>query len=1023
MLTIATPIAISAMPFQTVREKGNKGAHLLPVVQRVMQNLHGSTGKSMFNKGLQSWSFVFTPPGTNKCYYIWKALSSKHLIAENVLEECLNAFQINTVSNEEHGAIVELLNAIAHGEIELTGDMFSSFNEWTQAGKRITGGRVSLTKLTRIAHAKGDLKNYMNLDDSHKSEFLKAMQVLNAHVDVEVSSNHVDGVDENMLKGIKTHPLVQQRAMASIVPDLLLGYREGFNDVALSDLIFNIVLKATSSDTPPEEVNLTQYKHICAMLKGRLGRYITYVKSTKKFYYSVVDDYGKLKIISESLNNLSAAWKMITVCTVATENMTSRKSLADVTASNDWFKICRDVDMIPFRSDIFSTFSTTQVLNIYSPVPYILGGNDTWKNMLKALFVADNPEPMTFEDVDYFRKRYPASMFPPNDQSLFSPVSIQEHIRCAHKHVKEKMCGGDMDKFVFFCNFMLIPFTNPGYRTDRCIILRGKEGVGKSQFFIAMDNLLGDKMTITSKIWDIKSSGFNAAEMGGKLMLVLDEFYFKGRVGGAEELNNMITEHVTRINAKNEPVRYEQNSRNHVIITNKDKFVLPGNSEMRRWVFFNVDNTMRISKDLKAEYFNRLSTCYNCKFFMLLLLETFMLEYDENYNFSQTIQSSEAMLKGQMMNYSPLHAEKIILEALNTLCNGNDQMSTVKKPHQVEGDDRRTMMIDVPINYVIVQDEETTQKYNTLAAGVSVKTSTAKWASFNVTVNTPAPTDITIDTLDISKYRKSPLYIDWSRIRPRTHDMGDRDAHTFKELGLLADGSSIFDTKLMRTRAQTNEFRLDDIGDSVTMNAVIWPTYDMLYIMTDFHHPHGSLTYLYLGDIYPVISATPDTERKLGQLDPDTWFTDIYGDDAPLEPIPSFTWAAFLHWFDSFKTFYEGRYDDDIGLLKYLFCGFFCRRYPLHVPKDPLGHKYAVICTVKNHFIELGNIDWFSHYCGLPEYKCDIVDWFECLDEWMEDTLNRATKRKREEDEAREFVKRRRIEPGSDSESSDESSI
>jgi len=65
----------------------------------------------------------------------------------------------------------------------------------------------------------------------------------------------------------------------------------------------------------------------------------------------------------------------------------------------------------------------------------------------------------------------------------------------------------------------------------------------------------------------------------------------------------MITEETSRINGKNEKIMYEKNSKNFVMITNQDKFIVKGNSELRRYVFYFVENYERLDKWKKSVYF------------------------------------------------------------------------------------------------------------------------------------------------------------------------------------------------------------------------------------------------------------------------------------------------------------------------------------------------------------------------------------------------------------------------------------
>lgn len=932
------------------------------------------TNKSYLNN-LQSIIFTFrcasdTHERGYKHYTIWKMLREDLVIKRESVGRLVDDTRLKNVLRygDEWEEVVEKLGNVTRDNWD--DQTFTDFYELGASGNIVKGGRASLTRWTetKTTYMNG---NYISMTEEHAYNFLSGIKI-----QTEMRHSRVQ-VTENSLKGAKTAKLVKYIENAKRIPDLSVGYNEGFSYHSLLSIVYEEVEKHGTGDTHTME----QYTEIKENIQQRLSAIYTYVVNTNSYYWSQVDEHGKYEMKKKNAGAMKAFWELIPVTNVVESKLedkkkpkVSSKTLVDVLGRNDssWVKICEEIDSLPFRKDQRHVkLSSTDILNIYSPLPYVLGRDDDWAELIAGLFIERDVK-LGENEMSILRSKYPESMFKKKDQTLYHLPLIQESVNAVYDHLKSNVCAGHSDKWRFFANFVLIPFVNPGFRSDRAIIMTGKEGVGKSQFFIALSYLLGDKMKITESFWDTKASGFNSAEMSGKLFMVLEEFHFKSKVGGMEAINNMITEHETRLNRKNEPIYYETNSKNYVMVTNHDRFVLPGSSEMRRFVILNVDNNVRFDKYLKSQYFTTLQKCFQSRFFMLLLLEAMYLDYEPDYDFSQAISSANVSLRGQMMNKKPSTTEQFLLNAINKRCNGTD-ISEINEEKDKMSYER-----------YVFNDQD--GSYHNLLSGLVV--ADADNCTFKTKLSEEEP------MRPHRLYSKGhggnplrPLELKWEKYRViKEKDYSLRDIYQLTEYCTVGDNSYFTTRRRIVETTKCNVF-----SDSAIVAE--WPRYEMLYIFLDRQHPHGSLDFMYLSDLYPKLYCTTIDS---------------------FESCSSFSWATFQLWYREFQIVYEESVASEEEL-KYYFCRFFCRRYPIKIDEDESSSRFfkAVVTKTKDHFKPPMCSLYMMFALPFGQYESPFT-WFHGLLEWSDEFT--ATKKRKRDEEIEQVEKRKRIEEVSDDE-------
>jgi hypothetical protein len=153
------------------------------------------------------------------------------------------------------------------------------------------------------------------------------------------------------------------------------------------------------------------------------------------------------------------------------------------------------------------------------------------------------------------------------------------------KVVKE-LCGGEDKNADYFNRFIAQIFQDPSHKVPICIVIKGKQGVGKNVILDAIGNMLNPSHYITSS----KPNDFFGEHAEGyykKLLVNLNEAEGKDTFDFEGKIKSFISEDRIMINPKN--VRpYEVNNLARTIITTNKQNPIPIDvkSKDRRYVVF-----------------------------------------------------------------------------------------------------------------------------------------------------------------------------------------------------------------------------------------------------------------------------------------------------------------------------------------------------------------------------------------------------------------------------------------------------
>ena len=163
-----------------------------------------------------------------------------------------------------------------------------------------------------------------------------------------------------------------------------------------------------------------------------------------------------------------------------------------------------------------------------------------------------------------------------------------------HKRIKpylelcQELCGGDDEHAMYLHKFFGQIFQDPNNKPPVCIILKGKQGVGKNMILNAIGNMLNTvHYTTSSKVNDF--FGEHAEGYCRKLLVNPDEAEGKDTFDFEGRLKSMITENTLMVNSKNMRPYEIRNVARTIITTNKPNPIpIDVKSKDRRYVVFKA---------------------------------------------------------------------------------------------------------------------------------------------------------------------------------------------------------------------------------------------------------------------------------------------------------------------------------------------------------------------------------------------------------------------------------------------------
>ena len=167
-------------------------------------------------------------------------------------------------------------------------------------------------------------------------------------------------------------------------------------------------------------------------------------------------------------------------------------------------------------------------------------------------------------------------------------------------HVHQVIAAGDEQKAEYILNWCADILQNPTRKPGVALVLRGREGTGKSVLGGILRRLLGPRNVLINADKDRLLGRFNSA-MAGKILVQAEELFFAGDARTTDALKHLITGQTLEIEIKFGR-SFEIDSFHRLLITSNHAQVIQASSEARRFVVCDVSDARRGD----ANYFDHL---------------------------------------------------------------------------------------------------------------------------------------------------------------------------------------------------------------------------------------------------------------------------------------------------------------------------------------------------------------------------------------------------------------------------------
>jgi hypothetical protein len=171
------------------------------------------------------------------------------------------------------------------------------------------------------------------------------------------------------------------------------------------------------------------------------------------------------------------------------------------------------------------------------------------------------------------------------------------------KHIRQNVCGNDDDLYNWVIGWFAQIVQNPSKKLGTSLVLRGKQGTGKTVVGKVFGKLFGPHYVQVANPRYINSQ-FNS-HLSSCLLLQCDEGFWAGDKGAEGTLKDLVTGDYQLIEYKGkEPIQI----RNHVrlIITSNNDWVVPAGFEERRFCVLDVGEDHMQDSDYFGSIFEQL---------------------------------------------------------------------------------------------------------------------------------------------------------------------------------------------------------------------------------------------------------------------------------------------------------------------------------------------------------------------------------------------------------------------------------
>lgn len=155
-------------------------------------------------------------------------------------------------------------------------------------------------------------------------------------------------------------------------------------------------------------------------------------------------------------------------------------------------------------------------------------------------------------------------------------------------HLRDIVCGGNEDYYKFLIAWMANTVQNPGHPGQSAVVMRGKQGCGKSIVPELFGDLFGRHYIMVNNSKHLVGQ-FNA-HLRDCVLLFADEAFFAGDKANESVLKTIVTEPVLQIELKGVDAEPSANCV-HLMMASNEKWVVPAGYDDRRYFVLDCKPT------------------------------------------------------------------------------------------------------------------------------------------------------------------------------------------------------------------------------------------------------------------------------------------------------------------------------------------------------------------------------------------------------------------------------------------------
>jgi hypothetical protein len=219
-------------------------------------------------------------------------------------------------------------------------------------------------------------------------------------------------------------------------------------------------------------------------------------------------------------------------------------------------------------------------------------------------------------------------------------------------HILQVLADGDQAKSDFLLNWMADILQNPTRKPGVSVVLRGRQGSGKTVLAMIARKLLGHRNVLTVNDKERMLGKFNSSVMN-KILLVGEEMLFAGDRATTDKLKHLITGNTLPIEFKFGDA-LEIESYHRLLLTSNHEQVFQAAGEERRFVIYDVSDAKRGD----AEHFDKLYAITDGRddataaAFMKFLLDRDLTAF-QPWKAQQCFAADTALMQQKSLSFSP----------------------------------------------------------------------------------------------------------------------------------------------------------------------------------------------------------------------------------------------------------------------------------------------------------------------------------------------------------------------------------